>query len=612
MARDNININVKGVGSAKDAQSGSIDTSKIQSAINQVANDLKKLNTTNFQKNLQELTFNIQKAATAAINYTERMQQLESKLSGEMKQSLTSGGSVGPSLISENKKTESNGSQVNPTEKFTKSINSLSDSIEKLASNLKKGGTPGEETPEKPETKQDSLIDNFKKLIAAVGVFSIAKEISQNEVLSPNRAAGSLINSNVAASPIGAGNELLSSFQNRVAAGSGTIGGGIGAGLGAVVGSLIPGAGTLIGAGLGYAAGSSIGGSIGQNKMATELPTLQRSLTTDYYSNLSKQIPQYNEFAKTQYGNRGFNSTEAFQDPYLESKAALGKSYSRFAAGTLAPDTTQNILKSLTAQGASSPQELNITGNLLGQIARFSGKTSMDIEKVYKAVEKSGMNPNEGLQKTLSLLQSGLSIKEAENVIQKTSQKSEAFSAGQQSYYSASPFAQFTAQQVGKSANFDVERFYQGNEAQAKELREISRQSNEELRQGQPGPASIRLQMLESVGIMPAMGDTDKAARGVVDKDFIQQSKTQDKIIDATHEAIVKGAKGREPSQIVDETLSEIGKSTQSFSALSAAAESLGESFKHATESFFHFVKENSPIIPKKNLVPITNTQGGR
>lgn len=621
MAKDGMNINVTGVGAAMGGnQAGKIDTSGIQSSIDKVATDLKKLDTTNFQKNLTELAFNIQKSSTAALNFVENMQKAESKISSSIKQGFTPNTNQSGTVSgkSDNKQSPIE-NQFSNSEKFSKSITSLSDSIEKLASNIKKGGsngeTPGAEKSENPASSS-GFTDNFKKLLAAVGIGAVLKQIGENEVLTPNRVAGSLINSNVAGNPQGAGNELLSSYQNRVASNTGSLGGGIGAALGGVIGSVIPGAGTLVGAGLGYAAGSGIGGSIGQNKMATELPTLQRSLTSDYYSNLSGQQPQLNQFAQSQYGAKGFGGSEAFQDPYFESKAALGKSYSRFAGGSLAPETTGNILKSLTAQGASSPQELNITGNLLGQIARFTGKTSIDIEKVYKSVEKSGMNPNEGLQKTLSLLQTGLSVKEAENVIQKTSQRTEAFSSGQQSYFGASPFAQFSAQQVGKAANFDVEKFYQGNQEQAKQLQDISRKANEEVRSGKIGSASVRLQQLESIGITPGMGDTDKSARGVVGKEFITPSKTQAGILQATQEAISKGAKGRDSSTIVNEALSEIGKSTKSFSALGDATDSLVDSFKGAITSFNGYFERLSHTDVHGNTIParkpIVQTQGGR
>lgn len=615
MAKDGMNINVTGVGAASSGQAGKIDTSGIQSAIDKVSNELKKLDTTNFQKNLRDLSFQIQKSATAAINFVENMQKAESKISSTIQQSLSPGGSAGAASGQAGNSKTGNTAQGMPTsEKFTKSIGSLSDSIEKLAANIKSGGGGGSSKSGDDTTKPSgsSFGDDFKKLLAAVGVGAIIKQIGENEVLTPNRAAGGLINSNVGGNVRGAGSDLLSSYQNRIASDTGILGGGAGAGLGAAIGSFIPGVGTLIGAGLGYGLGSSVGGSIGQNKMATELPTLQRGLTSDYYSNLSKQIPQYNEFAQTQYGAQGFGGTAAFQDPYLDSRAALGKSYSRFAGGSLAPETTTNILKSLSAQGNSSPQELNITGNLLGQIARFTGKTSTDIERVYKSVEKSGMNPNEGLSKTLSLLQSGLGIKESENIIQRTSQRSEAFGAGQQSYFGATPFQQFSAQQVGKAANFDVEKFYQGNPEQARELQNLSRDANKELRTGKLGSASIRLQMLENIGITPAMGDIDKTERKAAGKDFITQSASQQKIIQTTQDAITKGAKGRESSQIVDEALAEIGKSTQSFTALGDAADDLVDAFKDAAASFGHFVQKNSPVLYHEPGKPMAQTPGGR
>src|SRR5271165_7366 len=438
MAQDSFDINITGAGGA--SQSAKIDTSGIQRSIDQISADLKRLDTSSFQKSLRDLAQNIQKSATAASNFVANMQKIEAQLSASLKSGLSSemgkpntANVINPDTKDVNKKTIG-GVDVNNSDKFVKSIGSLSDSIDKLVIGIKEGFKSGTKPEEKPEDRKENFVSDVKKLLAAVGIGAILKQVSENELLAPARATGMLINSNVVSNPRQAGNELLSSFQTRVANNTGTIGGSIGATAGGILGSIFPGVGTVVGAGLGYAAGSSIGGGIGQRNMATELPTLQRALTTDYYSSLSRQIPQYRQFGESQYGQKGFAAGEAFQDPYFESKAELGRSFSRFAGGNLNADVTSNILKSLTAQGASAPQELNITGNLLGQIARFTGKTSLDIERVYKSVERSGMNPNEGLQKTLSLLQSGLSIKEAENVIQRTSQRTEAFGAGQQAY----------------------------------------------------------------------------------------------------------------------------------------------------------------------------------
>lgn len=617
MANDSFDININGVGGASNAQAAKIDVSGLQKSIDTIASELKKLDTTSFQKSLRDLASNIQKSAIAANSFIESMVKLEAKISASLKSDLGSSPitkTVTQTTSTEDKKSIA-GLQSAGSEKFVNSITSLSDSIEKLTSGIKDGFKNKSEERNGAPKKEDATSD-FKKLLSAIGISSILKQISDNEVLAPARATGMLINSNVISNPKQAGNELLASYQNRVANNTGTIGSGIGAVIGGIAGSILPGLGTVIGAGVGGALGLGAGNSLGQTKMATELPTLQRSLTSDYYSNLSRQVPQYNEFAQSQYGNKGFGSAESFQDPYFESKAALGKSYSRFAGGSLSSETTTDILKSLTAQGTSSPQDLNITGNLLGQIARFTGKTSIDIERVYKSVEKSGMNPNEGLQKTLSLLQSGLSVKEAEQAIQSTSQRTEAFSEGQNAYFGATPFQQFTAQQAGKTAGIDVEKFHQGNENEVKKAHEIFIEANKELRSGHIGNASIKAQILETQAfITPAMADNNlQVSKDKKDKGFIALSEGQEKVIQKQKEAISTGAKGRAPSQIIDEALSEIGKSTESFSSLTDASNSLIESFKDATASFGHFVQKNSVLkglweSPKQLS---TQTAGGR
>lgn len=621
MATDSFDINVTGAGGAN--ASSKIDVSGIQRAIDQVSAELKKLDVSNFQKSLTDLSQNIKKSAASAHDFVSNMQKAEAKLSEYLKSGLGKDLGKTSTIVTEatTSKTRDEksilGLSTNNTEKFVKSIGSLTDSIEKLATGIKEGFRFRGEAPPSEKPEKEGFVSDVKKLLAAVGIGSIFKSLAENEILAPARATGMLINTNVVANPRQAGNELLSSFQNRIVNATGNITGAGGAAAGAALGSIIPGIGTLVGAGLGYVASSNFGTSLAQQKSATELPTLQRALTTDYYTSLSKQIPQYNEFAQQQYGQKGFAAVEAFQDPYFESKAELGRSFSRFAGGNLNADVTANILKSLTAQGASAPQELNITGNLLGQIARFTGKSSVDIEKVYKSVEKSGMNPNEGLQKTLSLLQSGLSIKEAETVIQKGSQRTEAFGAAQQSYFGASPFQQYTAQLVGKSVGIDVEKLEHGDKEEARKYSELIKGSDMERSAGRLGPSSIKVQQLMQAGIgreLADVGNIDLAASGKKGEEFITPGASQQKILDVTQAAITTGAKGRGPTEIIDKALEEIGKSTDSFSGLKEAAKSLTSSFEDAAKSFAGFVAHNSPLkgiweSPKK---PLTTTSGGR
>ncbi len=620
MANDSFDINITGAGAAKSA---GVDTSNIQRAIDQVSNDLKRLDTSSFQKSLRDLAQNIQKAAISASNFVANMQKTEARISSSLKEGLSSQSPTRNSAQNTfeskdvGKKSTIGGDAVS-SDKFIKSISSLSDSIDKLAAGIKGGFKSKEEAPEeKKEKKDEDLVGGVKKLLAAVGIGSILRSVTENEIIAPTRATGMLINSNVISSPRQAGNDLLSSFQNRVANTTGTLTGAAGAGVGAAIGSIVPGIGTLIGAGLGYAGGSAFGGSVGEQKKALELPTLQRALTLDSYSSQSRQISQYGQFAQAQYGQKGFSSTEAFQDPYFESKAELGKSFSRFAGGNLSSQTTSNILKSLTAQGATSPQELNTTGNLLGQIARYTGKSSFDIEKVYKAVEKTGINPNEGLQKALSLLQSGLSVKETEAIIGKSAQRSEAFNAAQSSYFGSSPFQQFQAQMVGKVVGIDVEKLEKGDKGEAAKFNKIVSDSNEELRSGKLGKASIQLQQLMSAGIGRELADTGKIdlkAKGKEDQGFLSLSKTQEKTVQMTQEAINRGAKGRGPEEIIDKALDEIGKSTESFTGLKEAAKSLSDSFVDITKSIDGYMTKLSQTDIHGNAVkpPITKAVGGR
>ncbi len=624
MANDSFDINVSGLGSAKG---GKLDTSEIQKSIDKVASELKKLDTSNFQKNLRDLAQDIQKASTSATNFIASMQKNEAQISASLKEGLSSqtspNGDILKTLdVKDTDKKSVMAGTVSTPEKLANSIGSLSDSIEKLASSFK-DGFKSKDTPAEEKSKQNKeeldLVSGAKKLLAAVGIGSIIKQISENEILAPAKATGMLINSNVVSNPRQAGNELLSAYQNRLTSNMGVITGATGAAAGAAIGSIVPGVGTLIGAGVGYAGGSILGNAVGEKKMATELPTLQRALQSDYYANNSKQSLSYTQFAQTQYGPKGFASAEAFQDPYFESKAELGKSFSRFAGGDLTAQSTSGILKSLTAQGATSPQELNITGNLLGQIARYTGKSSLDIEKVYKAVEKTGMNPNEGLQKTLSLLQSGLSVKETEEIMGNTSQKTEAFSAAQSSYYNSSPFQQYSAQLVGKAVGIDVEKLEKGDKGEATKIHKITEESNAELRSGKLGPASIKLQQLMAVGIGRELGDTGRIDLKSSGKegDFLSPSRTQQQLIQTTQEAITKGAKGRGPEEIVGKALEEIGKSTETFGGLKEAAKSLTDSFIEATKSVGDYLTELSgkdnrfnPMNPAKQVV--TKSAGGR
>jgi len=623
MTDSNYTIEVKGAGGA--SQSAKIDTSDIQKSLNQVSADLKKLDTSNFQKSLTELAKGIQKSATSANRFVENMAKIEAKLSASLKAGLSPGNtnSTNQEKISPKEISKKADSDSRKTERLVKTMGSLSEAIDKLTSGIKENFKPKEKPEEKPEEKKQDLVNDTKKLLAAVGIGAVVKQLAENEIVNPARAMGMLINSNVVSNPVQAGAGLLGAYQDRVASNTGSILGLVGGIAGGALGSIIPGLGTYWGAGIGYGAGKLGGDILGQTHKALELPTLQRALTTDYYSSLSKQIPGYRQFAQSQYGSAGFGSAEASQDPYFESRAEFGKGFSRFAGGSIDSDTTLGIIKSLSAQGASSPQEVNITGNLLGQIAKYTGKSSVDIEKVYKSVEKSGMSPNEGLQKALTLLQSGQSVTETTGILRNDSHRSEGYMAGQQSYLSGTPYQQFTAQLVGNVTGINEEKFFHGTPAEKEhemaKARKRFQGADAARRKGILNYDSHMVEMMElHQNIWPWMVDNGrKVAQGKAGDGFINQSEGQDATVKATQIALDKGAAGRSPQQIINEALSEIGKSTNTFSALGKSAENLAASFETAIKSFVDPLMmrnrdPNSPLVWKSDKKILSKTKDGR
>jgi hypothetical protein len=594
MANDTYDINVKGLGGS--SQSSKIDTSGIQRSIDQVANDLKKLDTSNFQKSLKDLTQGIQVSAKAAQNFVSNMQKIEAQIASSIKAGLSPGmgNSSGAVSVTPKETTRKNaeGFDAKNSEKFSKSLDGLSSAIDKLTSGLKEN-LKAKNTEEKPEAKKENIVNDVKKLLSAVGIGAIAKQIAENEIVNPAKATGMLIASNVVSNPRQIGSDLLASYQNRVAGNTSSIFGMAGGAIGLAIGAVTP-LDPIAGAYLGYKGGKAIGDVVGQTKTAPELAIQQRALSLDYYSNLSKQLPQYGQFAQSQYGPQGFMSNAAARDPYFESKAILGSSYSRFAGGSLDEKTTSGILGSLTAQGNSTPQELNITGNLLGQIARFTGKTSVDIEKVYKSVERSGLSPNEGLQKALTLLQSGQSVKDTIANINNSSQRTAAFSAGQDSYMSASPFQQYSAQLAAGVAGIDEEKFFNGTAsekaAEAKKVRKIYQGAALARKRGISGldQDSIFAEMLQQhAHITAGMADKVLNIPHAKNGDYFSPGKITKGILDETGKALDKGAAGRDTSQIIKDTLESIGNSTQAFKGLTGATGNLAKSFEDLALSLF-------------------------
>lgn len=589
MANDSYEITVKGAGGA--GQTTQLNTSGIQRAIDQVANDLKKLDTSNFQKGLRDLTQGIQKSAIAATQFVSNMQKIEAQLSSAIKTGLSPGmgkaTASAQAVISNATSKKSDGVLDSKTsEKFTKSIGTLSDAIDKLTSGIKENFKPKEKSPEEPE-KKANIVNDVKKLLAAVGIGSLVKQVAENEFVNPARNAGMLISSNVVSNPGQLGSQLLSSYGDRVASNTGNI-----LGLAGAATAFIPGIGLPL-AGLLSLGGKAAGDIIGQTQTAPETAIKQRAIGLDYYSNLAGQLPGYGQFAQSQYGNSGLMSQNAVGDPYFESRAVLGRGYSRFAGGSLSGDTTSGILKSLTAQGASSPQELNLTGNLLGQIARFTGKTSIDIEKVYKSVEKSGMGPNEGLQRALSLLQSGLSVKETTDLIRGSSQRTEAYGAGQLSYLSSTPFQQISAQLAGNISGIDTEKFYHGTSAErAREnakAHRIFQESNKALRaKDYNNFAIIRAQVAETMQhIFPSETDNGLQVSKATGNKFITPGKIQAGVVQDAQDATNAAAKNRTASQLVDDTLVSIGKSIKEMGGLGDAAHTLATAFQEAATAIF-------------------------
>jgi uncharacterized protein YcfJ len=677
MSEDNFNITIKGLsgggeGGGSSQKSPKLDISALQKSVNAAAAELKKINSTQFQKNLDELTSSIRTSARSAMTYTAYMKKAESQLASaiqKLSQVSKANNNNNTSIYNRGGFGRSSGrNSYNEAGNLIKSVSSLKDSIEKLNASMKDGFKVFKSDSEKPKSKEEKektdteksasglkdsidnlsvslkdnqkttkdeiekpktekedktkLTDDVKKIMAAVGIGSLVKQFAENEIVAPARMTGMLISSNVVSNPQQAGAEAIQSYQSRQAGNTKTASSAIGGVLGGLLGSVVPGFGTAIGAGIGYGAGSLIGDTIGESHAAKEGPTLIRGLTSSYYSNIASQQAPLGAFANAQYGAKGFGSSAAFQDPYLESRATLGRSFSRFAGGNLSADTTSGILKSLTAQGASSPQELATTGNLLGQIARFTGKSSLDIEKLYKNVERTGMNPNEGLQKTLSLLQSGMSTSQAEKILSRTSQRSEAFENGQSSYFNSSPFHQFMSQQVGKYTGVNPEEFFKGDEKSVGEARRIFKSSRETLSKGGFNEDVVKAEMLNREGITSAMAENNlKVNKNAEGKDFLKLGSAQEKVIDTQNKAIIEGAKGRGPDAIVNEALSEIGKSTQTFSVLQTATHALSEGFTElkssvsgmidSVEKFFHFSSPSSPHAKMSNK-SYTQTPAGR
>src|SRR6185312_1401604 len=203
MANDSYDINIKGLGTRSAA--GKIDTSSID--------------TSNFQKSLNDLTSGIQQSAISAKRFVENMQKIEAKLSASLKAGLpskdratkvttTDDGSV---IVKYGNQKTANNSDARNSEKFIKTIDGLSSAIDKLTSGIKDNfkTTAAEE---KPEEKKNNLVSDVKKILAAVGIGAIAKQIAENEIVNPAKATGMLISSNVVSNPRQIGSDLLTAY----------------------------------------------------------------------------------------------------------------------------------------------------------------------------------------------------------------------------------------------------------------------------------------------------------------------------------------------------------------------------------------------------------------
>lgn len=581
MANDSFDINISGIGAGSGGNLPPIDTTAFQANIKLLANSLKD-------------------AAQAAESYTKRMRETERQISEFVKKGLSSSGGSASTDIKRTVASERDSLKSN-NQKLFSGIDRLSSSIDKLASKITDINKT--ENRSKPNESNDRTLKDVKTILAAVGIGSIIKQITDANVIAPARASGMLIGSNVLSNPTQIGSNLIQSFQQNTAATGTALSTGLGALLGFGLG------GGIVGADIGGRIGGYVANLYGQNNIATEIPIQQRSLSQDFYANISRQQPRFGAFGQSQYSG-GLGSVQAFNDPYFESKNAFGRSFSRYSNQFLNPSTTEGIASSMSSLGMGSNSELSTLGSSLGQIAKFTSKTSEGTDKVYQSLERTGVSPIEGAQRILGLLQSGMSVSQAQRTLQNTANATDTFSQGQASYFGQDPLNRFRAQLVSPLTGINPEKLFSGDKGEIAKLRSLSTRANNFLSNRTGGTVQdlIRLHAAEQFQhITPGMLSDGTLTPG---HGFLQQSPGAMLLVNKQRNELIRGANGRDPSQILEQTLTEIGRSTNNFSALNAALEpliqtlqqdyngSIGKSVVDATKFFFSTVT-SKPGVPR-------------
>lgn len=547
MANDSFDITIKNAGATGEGlNAGAFDTSA-------------------FQDSLKKLTESLKNASSSAENYTKKMKDAEKNISELLKKGLMNASKVTTPQVDQDKKNVTTEKQEKKSsdQKMFSGINKLSDSIDKLSARISSMKSDTEQKKQKSESS-DRIIKDVKTILAAVGIGSVIKQIADANILAPARATGALIGANVLSNPTQISSNLIQSYQQSVSSTSTAIGTGIGGllGLGLTLGNPIGGA---LGAGIGNFATNLYQ----QNKLATEIPTFQRRISQDFYSNLASQQPRFGSFSQSQYsGNSGgLGGSQAFLDPYLESKLAFGRSFSRYSSQGISPGTSENIINSMSSQGMGSYSELSSLGGLLGQIAKFTGKTADSTGKVFESLNKTGVSPVEGAERLLNLVQGGMSLSQAQKTLQNTANSTSAFTQTQQGYLSASPFQQIQSQFLAQVAGVDMEKYAAGDKNEVSRVNNILQKGRSAVSHRNYGDRNIFYsQILRSAGISGVGFAEGTSASG-----FTKLSDLQNKTLDTQRESLKSGLKGRSLEEIDKNIIEQIQNSTNSFSALNEA-----------------------------------------
>jgi len=557
------------------------------------------LDTTSFQDSLKKLADNLKTAASAAESYTKRMSESEKMISDLIKRGLISPqkSNPGSQQTEEDKKKSAEKVQLqkNSEAKLYSGINKLSDSIDKLSLKISSFKTPVSEKPEQKEKSSgnERILKDVKTILAAVGIGAVVKQITDANIVSPARNTGMLIGSNVISNPTQVTGNLVQNYQQSVAGTQNALATGVGGLIGLIGGPV----GAAIGAGVGNYASSTYN----NYKLATEVPTFQRRISQDFYANLAGQQPRFGNFVNSQYGG-GLGSSSAFLDPYLESKVAFGRSFSRYSNQNLSPGTTGSIINSMSSQGLGGYSDLSSLGSVLGQIAKFTGKTSESTGKVYESLNRTGVNPIEGAERILSMIQSGMSVSQAQRTVQNTANANGNFIAGQQGYFGGSPFQQIQSQLLGQVAGVDIERYFGGDKGEISKANGLFGRARTAISHKNYSDSSVfKSQILRMAGLTGVTQSAGTSASG-----FTGLSNLQNSTINAQQEALKKGLGGRSPESIDADLINQIKNSTSAFSALGDAMRPVVDLFKEMQagqgslgQSLFNAAKTDIDLIKK-------------